>query len=137
MHHLNKYNVMCLSKFEYKRKDELKRSLDLPEIDSTLWNDKCHYMELEKCHNLNPNEYNLIVLQLNIRSILAHELELKQLPRSLEKCKSKTDIVLLCKTFLLANTTHLVNIPGYMHICKHRTTKKGGGVSILLQDGVF
>ena len=128
---------MCLSKFEYKTKDELERSLDLPELDSTLWNDKCDYMELEKCYNLNPNEYNLIVLQLNICNILAHELELKQLLRSLEKCKSKIDIVLLCKTFLLANTTHLVNIPGYTHICKHRTIKKVGGVSILLRDGVY
>ena len=29
----------------------------------------------------------------------------------------------------------MVNIPGFSHICKHKT-KKGGGVSILLHDGI-
>ena len=49
------------------------------ELDNTLWNDKCHYVEIEGTANLNPNNYNLSVLQLNIRSLLAHQQELKYL----------------------------------------------------------
>ena len=37
---------------------------------------KCDYVELDKCVNLNPNNYNLIVMQLNIRSLLSHQEDL-------------------------------------------------------------
>ena len=47
-------------------KDLLSRSQESGELDSSLWNNKCDYMELDKCVNLNPNNYNLIVMQLNI-----------------------------------------------------------------------
>ena len=60
---------MCISKFDTKSTDELDRSLDFTELDSALWNDKCDYIELDKCHNLNLNDYNLIILQLNIQRI--------------------------------------------------------------------
>ena len=51
-------------------------SRDLNALDASLWNDKCDYIELEECDNLNPNNYNLIVMQLNIRSVLYHQQEL-------------------------------------------------------------
>ena len=59
--------------------DVLQRSQNQFELDESLWNDNCNYMEIETCSNLNPNNYNLLILQLNIRSILAHQHELKQL----------------------------------------------------------
>ena len=65
--------------------DILQRSRNQSELDESLLNDNCNYMEIETCFNLNPSNYNLLVLQLNIRSILAHQHELKQLLRDLEK----------------------------------------------------
>ena len=78
--------------------DMLLRSRDLENLDCSLWNDKCDYIELDNCTNLNPNNYNLIVMQLNIRSLLAHQTELKQIIRASEKKNSCIDIVLLCET---------------------------------------
>ena len=75
---------MCKTNGNYNDTDALKRSQNLFELDESLWNDKCNYIEMETCPNLNPNNYNLLALQLNIRSILAHQHELKQLLRDLE-----------------------------------------------------
>ena len=64
--------------------DALDRPLDLSKLDSCLWNDKCDYVDLDHCTNLNINNYNLITMQWNIHSLLAHQYELKQLLRTLE-----------------------------------------------------
>ena len=116
--------------------DTLSRSREYGELDSSLWNDKCDYVELDKCVNLNPNNYNLIVMQLNIRSLLSHQQHLCQLIRSTEKKNLRIDILLLCETFLSKNTCHMVKIPGFTHVSKYRKNKKGGGVTILIRDGI-
>ena len=127
---------MCKTEQVQEDSDVLNRSHNLGEMDESLWNNKCNYADMEMCHNLNPNNYNLLALQLNIRSILTHQHELKQLLWILEKKNSKIDVVLLCETFLTKNTISMVNIPGYTHIGNIRTEKKGGGVSILLKEGM-
>ena len=119
-----------------QKKDELKRPMICDELDNTLWNDKCDYVEIEGTANLNPNNYNLSVLQLNIRSLLAHQQELKYLLTQLLEHNCRIDVVLLCETFLAKNTLNMVNIPGYTHICKYRSDHKGGRVSILLKNGI-
>ena len=116
--------------------DSLHRSRDLRELDNALWNDKCDYMDIENCTNLNPNNYNLIVLQLNIRSLLSHQHDLSQLIRTTEKKNSRIDIILLCETFLSKNMYNMVKICGFMHISNFRKDKKGSGVSILVRDGI-
>ena len=65
------------------------------ELDNTLWNDKCYYVEIEGTANLNPNNYNLSVLQPNIRSLLAHQQELKYLLTQLLEHNCRIDVVLL------------------------------------------
>ena len=70
---------MCKTDGNCNDTDALKRSRNLFELDESLWNDKCDYIDMETCPNLNPNNYNLMALQLNIRSVLAHQHELKQL----------------------------------------------------------
>ena len=116
--------------------DLLLRSQDFDELDGSLWNDKCDYIELEKCSNLNPNNYNLIVMQLNVRSLLAHQHELCQLLRTTKRKNSRIDIILLCETFLSKQTLSMVRIPGYTHVGNYRKNKKGCGVSILIKDGI-
>ena len=90
---------MCLTN-AFSNADVLQRPRNQLEIDDSLWTDNCNYMVLDTCLNVNPNNYNLLILQLNIRSILAHQHELKQLLRDLEKKNSSIDVVLLCETFL-------------------------------------
>ena len=70
-----------------KETDALNRPRDLEELDSSLWNDKCDYIDIKSCTNLNTNNYNLLVMQLNIRSLLAHQHELQQLLCMVEKKK--------------------------------------------------
>ena len=127
---------MCKTDGNCNDMDTLKRSRNFLELDESLLNDKCNYIDVETCPNLNPNNYNLMTLQLNIRSVLAHQQELKQLLRDLEKKNSPIDVVLLCETFLSKNTINMVNIAGYTHIGNCRSEKKGGGESILLKDGI-
>ena len=116
--------------------DNLSRPIDHNEMDSCLWNDKYDYIELDHCTNLNQNNYNLITMQLNICSILAHQQELSQLLRNLERKGSHVDIILLCETFLTKKTEKMVNIPGYKLIGNHRPTRKDGGVCILLNENI-
>ena len=116
--------------------DNLNRPIDHDEMDSCLWKDKCDYIELDHCTNLNQNNYNLITMQLNIRSILAHQQELSQLLRNLERKGSHVDIILLSETFLTKKTEKMVNIPGYKLIGKHCPTRKGGGICILLNENI-
>ena len=103
---------MCNNRADLITKDNLDRPVDHNELDSCLWNDKCDYIELDHC-TLNQNNYNLITMQLNICSILAHQHELSPLPRTLEIKGSRVDIVLLCETFLTCKTEKMVHIPGY------------------------
>ena len=74
--------------------------LEIENHDKSLWNDKCDYIELEKCDNFNKENYNFIVMHLNVRSLLAYQVELKYLLRKLNTKGSRVDVVLLCETFL-------------------------------------
>ena len=103
---------MCKSGNGNKVMDILENSIITDNLDSVLWSDKCDYIDIEGCVNLNPNCYNLIVLQLNIRSLLSNQSMLKQLLRDLENRKSKVDLILLCETFLTSQSHRLVNFPG-------------------------
>ena len=66
-----------------------------------------------------------MILQLNIRSLLAHQQKLRQLLQILAKRNSSIDAVLLCETFLTKMTENLVNIPGYSHIGNYQKERKG------------
>ena len=110
--------------------------LELENQDKTMWIDKCDYYNVDKCSYLNPENFNLIILQLNIRSILAHQTELKALLHTLEQKNSPVDAVLLSETFLSKKTECLVGIPGYNFISRCQQNSKGGGVGILLKSGI-
>ena len=105
-------------------------------IPESMWNDKCDYLDIEKCANLNLNNFNLNVLQLNIRSLLSHQHELRLLLQQLSSKNSPVDIVALCETLLTKKVEKLVKIPGYSFYCKSRINHKGGGVGLLIRDGL-
>ena len=83
---------MCKSENGMKIPDVLENPIITDNLDTILWSDKCDYIDIDDCVNLNLNCYNLIVLQLNVRSLLSNQTALNQLLRDLENRKSK----LLC-----------------------------------------
>ena len=127
---------MCISN-EHKESDVLHRPIIAENLDSSLWNDKCDYIEIEECMDLNPNNYNLIVIQLNIRSLLSKQAELNQLLVNLENRNSKVNLVLLCETFLNDKTRKFVNIPDYKLYKDHHKHHKGGGTAVLANNEIL
>ena len=104
---------MCFTKIHKQLFDNLRRPLEFETIDCSLWNDKCDYYELSKLTNFNPEGYNLVVLQLNIRGMLSNLSDLRQLIITLDSKGTQVDLILLCETFLNRKTTKLVKILGY------------------------
>ena len=83
------------------------RPLELHNTHNSLWNDRCDYIELESCSNMNKNNMNLIVLQLNIRSLISHQQDLCAMLGNLRNKNSTVDIILLHETFLNSHTEKL------------------------------
>ena len=116
--------------------DSLDRPLDLFNVSESLWNDKCNYLDTETCKNFNPNSMSFIVLQLNVRSLLSHQSDLRNLLHELDRRNSTVDILLLCETFLNKKTERMVNIPGYTLLCNSCLCNKGGGTCILVCSNI-
>ena len=76
---------MCFANEDIQLFDNLIRPLELHGEPNELWNDRCDYTNLDECENMNVNSMNLVVLQLNIRSLLAHQCELLSLLDQLQK----------------------------------------------------
>ena len=127
---------MCFTKVTKQLFDNLGQPLESVFTDRSLWNDKCDYYELGKVTNFNPEGYNLVVLQLNIRSMLTNLSELQQLISTLDNKGTQVDLILLCETFLNRKTIKLVKIPGYELITNCQDTSKGGGTAILIRSNI-
>ena len=95
---------MCFTKIDNQLFDSLNRPLELRRTDESLWSDKCDYLDPNSCNNLNPENYNLVVMQLNIRSLLTHQMKLRQLLQIMTNKNSSVDVLLLCETFLMPKT---------------------------------
>ena len=116
--------------------DRLGHPLYDENVTESLWNDKCDYLNVEDCTNLNPKNYNMNILQLNIWSLLAHQAELKILLQQLGNRNSSIDIIALSETFLTDKVSKLVDIPGYTLHSIGRKQSKGGDVCLLLKHGI-
>ena len=127
---------MCLQQSDLHLMDSLDRPLDLFNVSESLWNDKCDYLDIEKCKNFNPNSMNFIVLQLNVRSLLSHQSDLRNLLHELDRRNSTVDILLLFETFLNKKMERMVNIPGYTLLSNSCSCGKGGGTCILVCSNI-
>ena len=124
---------MCLGNSNHPTLfDNLARSLDLDSIDSSLWSDKCDYYEIKDLHALNPNNNNIIILQLNIRSLLNKQPELNLLLNKLHQNKCLPKILLLSETYLTDSKLRHVNLPNYTLIYQNHLKRPGGGVAIAI-----
>ena len=101
-------------------------------LDESLWSNKCDYIDLDSCNDLNPNGLNFSSLSIKYMHLLSNQDGIKQLLAQL-KCKSsEVDIMILCETFLRDHTESQVNIPGYNLISNHRQHSNGSGTAILV-----
>ena len=116
--------------------DSLLRPLSIENLSESLWSDKCDYWLAEECDNLNPSNYNFIVLQWNIHSLMSNVKELKLLLDKLDRKHSTIDIVLLCEMFLAKDSEKLLHIPNYKLYANNRKEHKGGGTATLVQEGI-
>ena len=77
----------------------LSLELDLP---------ACDYVDVEQLEGLRPNKYDLSVLQLNIRGLLNKQGQLRDIMNN-----GKTDVALLCETWLNKETEAMVSLDNY------------------------
>ena len=120
---------MCLHKQINYDKDNLGRSLDTANLPSCLWSDRCDYIDVDKCINLNPMNYNFVVMQLNIRSLLSNQVDLKLL---LNDLSLKNSAVMLSETLITSKTEKLINMKGYSIHTTNRVNSTGGGTVLLI-----
>ena len=106
-----------------------KRNFDFD--PDTILNDVCSYVD--DCKTNSPDG-SLIIMQLNIRGLTGKQFLLKELIK--EGNTNKVDVVLLCETWLRAETKNKISIPGFFFIGKEQVGKKGGGVGILIRDNL-
>ena len=126
---------MCLSKSKLPTLfNNLGRPLDIPNIDQTLWNDKCDYIELQDAYNYNKGNKNLSILQLNIRSILGKQNDLNRLLSRLNNQNSLPKLLIISETHLNTSKLRHLNIPNYKILSRNRMNKPGGGVAILCHN---
>ena len=129
---------MCFSKNDIPILfDNLGQPLDLNTTDHSLWNDKCNYAESHDIRNLNQTGNNLVVLQLNIRSLLGKHQELIQFLNDLSLNYSLPKLILLSETHLNDSKIRHLNIPNYKLVYQNRSTKMGGGVAILIHNSLM
>ena len=115
---------MCFSKTVLPTLfDNLGRPLDLPNLDHTLWSDKCDYIGLNKVNNFNKNNKNIIILQLNIRSLLGKQSNLNMLLNKLYNQNSLPKIILLSETHLNNSKLRHINIPKYKILSRNQSKK--------------
>ena len=129
----NTFGILCEEKC---LEDSLQRPLNLDELNLSLWSDKCDYLYPSKCINLNPHNFNFVILQHNVRSLPCNISETKLLLETLHNKNSTVDIMMLCETFLSKNTAKLIKIPGYTLVSNYPKNHKGGGMSVLIKDGI-
>ena len=86
----------------------------------------CDYVDVEQLEGLRPNKYDLSVLQLNIWGLLNKQGRLRDIMNN-----GKTDVVLLCETWLSKESESLVSIDNYKFFSIPRKSRIGGGVAIL------
>ena len=98
------------------------------------WNDKCDYIERQHIKNLDHNNTNLTCIQLNIRGLLGKISEIKNVLRELKENDCTVDLFLISETMLGEIKKLLVKLLGYAIISHERTSKKGGGVCIIIKD---
>ena len=92
----------------------------------------CDYLEHDDVWTSNDTE--LFVIQWNIQGMCSKTDHLKHVIDN-NPSNRTPDLILLCETWLNKQTLS-ISVPGYNLIRKDRTKKVGGGVAILIKQGI-
>ena len=86
--------------------------------------DSCEYLDPSSMEDMISN-HDLNVVQLNIRGLISKQNRLIKETHS-KKPKGEVHVYILNETWVTKANEHMVQIPNYRFIGKHRTNKKGG-----------
>ena len=92
---------------------------------------KCDYVEETTAYSYSSESNIFRILQYNIRELVNKQDDLKKLLNT-----HHIDVALLCETWLNDYNLHRIDICGYDLLYHNRSTKKGGGVCILVKDSL-
>ena len=96
--------------------------------------DNCKYYTPDAVNIISGDKFRLKVLHINIHSIPAKLVELKNLLQKLKDANHEVDLLLLCETFLNDSNKNSVDINGYTLREDHRKTMTQGGVAIYINN---
>ena len=96
--------------------------------------DRCDYLHpSSNADILLSNGCDLNIVQLNIRGLISKQSRLCK-ETSGTNSRYKVHVFILNKTWVTKSNEHMVNIPNYTFIGKHRPNKRGGGVGLLVHE---
>ena len=108
--------------------------LNLEDEESNPLLDNCKYYTPTAINNISSEKFKLKVLHLNIHSIPAKLVELKNLLQKLKDANHEVDLILLCETFLNDTNKNTVDIDGYTLREDHRQNMTQGGVAVYINN---
>ena len=82
--------------------------------------DNCKYYTPAAVNTISSERFKLNVLHINIHSIPAKLVELKDLLQKLKDANHEEDLILICETFLNETNKNSVDIDGYILREDHR-----------------
>ena len=108
--------------------------LDPMEIGNDDSYDRCDYLDPDSNADiLLNNDSDLNIVQLNIRGLISKQGKLCNEIKG-NNNSYMVHVFILNETWVTKANEHMIHIPNYKFICKHRTNKKGGGVGLLVHD---
>ena len=123
---------MCLQGIKKQISNRLKNN-ELMNNESYDFVDHCDYLDLENITPKTLPQYNLNLLQMNVRGLIGKQNKIQSL---LDKLENNNDVhcLLLCETWLTEDTKKLISFSNHSFIGRERNIKKGGGVGFLLRN---
>ena len=113
-------------------KDSLNQNLHEFDFGTDLI-DTCNYIDTEELSQLKCTPNDLTISFLNIRGLSSKQTEVEKYLNSSIKSKG-IDILLLAETWLTSKNINCIKIAGYKFYSINRSTKKGGGTGMLIND---
>ena len=105
-----------------------------PDVNFSMRPPTSSYMVQDEVNAIFKSKQSILgfsVFHVNIRSLLGKLDDIKSLVANMHQPFS---VIGISETWLNDTTQDLVNLPGYIFLSNHRTTKPGGGVGLYLQN---
>ena len=107
------------------------------EIDclNPAFEDSCDYIEVEEKRHITAKEEDLVFLQFNCRGLLRKQCDLSRFLYDIIGDR-KVDVIALVETWLTKEILKRVNLPGFNFVGLNGSSKKRGGVGLLIREEI-